>query len=365
MKLQNFLNTVRNYIRISTLLLMFTAVVIATAAGFAHSYAGLYDWGVAHKLTSWKADTFPLLVDMFILVGELGLFLIALDGLKVRKSLTSWMDILIPSVVVAAGWGASLWFNIHHLRIATTDDQITFAIPPIAAMIGLMILLRTIHRYAARLESASKVPAAGAGTDVVPLVVPEAVPAPAPRYVVARTGIVRVPTLYRAGTYTRSIWPVLAPDLVRTTDHGTVPALEAVKPVHTANGNGVLSEPSQNGATPERLNGHHILDGAEKAAQTREPVPVREPSDVLAKPTAADSGPHIQPPSDDDRWDNGLKYVMDYYAVTGKLPGQRPLAAHLGMANRNVARDILIHAKEMINRDQITNGVPEAANTAG
>src|ERR1700737_2358855 len=60
--------------------LMATAVLTATAGGFAQSYAGLYNWAKEHGLAGWKADSFPLLVDLFIIVGELGLFLLALDA---------------------------------------------------------------------------------------------------------------------------------------------------------------------------------------------------------------------------------------------------------------------------------------------
>ncbi len=379
MKLQMWLNHIRNSIRVITLVIMFTAVVIATAAGFAHSYAGLFDWGSAHKLTGWKADTFPLLVDMFILVGELGLFLIALDGLKVRKSVTAWMDITIPSAVIAAGWGASLWFNIHHLRIATTDDQITFAIPPIAAMIGLMILLRTVHRYAAQLESASKVPAAGTGTDVVPTVVPEPEPVLAPEYVPARMAPVPITSwhitgtgIFRAGTQTRTIWPVpdvpaapVALEPARTSDQKTVPALEPVNSVHTTNGNGVVSESETLPRWRAQQKALDALYGPEKVAETSKAVPIREATAVAASPTAAHSEPHIRADSTDERHAKGLKYVMEFHAVTGKLPAQRPLAAHLGMKNRDLAREILTHAKEMINDGQIPNDLSQATHATG
>ncbi|MFC6937758.1 hypothetical protein ACFQHO_50820 [Actinomadura yumaensis] len=38
---------------------MATAVLTATAGGFAQSYAGLYHWALEHGLHGWKAESFP------------------------------------------------------------------------------------------------------------------------------------------------------------------------------------------------------------------------------------------------------------------------------------------------------------------
>lgn len=376
MKLPVLLNHIRNSIRISTLVIMFTAVVIATAAGFAHSYAGLYDWGLAHKLTGWKADTFPLLVDMFILVGELGLFLIALDGLKVRRSITAWMDITIPSAVIAAGWGASLWFNINHLDGATSDDQITFAIPPIAAMIGLMILLRTVHRYAAQLESANLVPADVPALDVAPEPVPPVALADVP----ARMAPVPVTSwhitgsgIFRAGTETRTIWPVpVAPEpvpvppVVRTIDHETVPFTPPLDV--SKNGNGVVSDGEKVNGVPAWVTDQFQqfkLAAAESHAETSDPVPVREATEDPESPTAADSAPPVEPLSTDERHTKGLAYCAEFHMVTRKLPSERILAAHLEMKNRKPAKAVLTHARELIQSDTLKNYLPASTHTAG
>lgn len=371
MRLQVALNHIRNSIRLITLVIMFVAVVIATAAGFAHSYAGLYDWGLAHKLTGWKADTFPLLVDMFILVGELGLFLIALDGLKVRKSITAWMDIMIPSAVIAAGWGASLWFNINHLDGATNDDQVTFAIPPIAAMIGLMILLRTVHRYAARLESATYVPADVPGTDVAPEPVPVTAPADVPS-VPARMAPVPVTAwhivgtgVFRAGTQTRTVWPVpVVPEPVPMRDSAAPVALPLDA---STNGNGVVSDGEKVNGVPAWVTDHfkqYTVEDAQRLAETTTPVPVREATDVPDSATAASSEPHIGTDGYDERWVTGMEYCAKFHAVAAKLPAQRPLAAHLGMKNRDLARQILTRAKEMIDNDTLKDYLPQATHTA-
>jgi hypothetical protein len=147
----------RTVARTVTVALMGLAVLVATGDGFAQSYAGLYRWGIEHGLSGWKADSFPLLVDLFVAVGEMGLFLLAIDGHRLRKSLMSWVDLLVPMLVAASGWGASLVFNVGSARHVFSFEA-TAAVPPLASMIGLLVLLRTLHRYVAQSE-AQAVPA--------------------------------------------------------------------------------------------------------------------------------------------------------------------------------------------------------------
>ncbi|WP_460370482.1 DUF2637 domain-containing protein [Actinocorallia lasiicapitis] len=126
---------------------MATAVLTATGGGFAQSYSGLHSWAIEHGLDGWKAASFPLLVDLFIIVGELGLFLLALDAYAIRKSLLSWMDFMLPLFIALAGWTASLVFNVGHVLNKEFSYQATAAVPPIVSMLGLFVLLRTLHRY--------------------------------------------------------------------------------------------------------------------------------------------------------------------------------------------------------------------------
>ncbi|NKZ06827.1 DUF2637 domain-containing protein [Actinomadura latina] len=127
---------------------MAAAVLTATAGGFAQSYAGLYHWALEHGLRGWKAESFPLLVDLFIIVGELGLFLLAIDAFVIkRRALMSWLDFCLPLTIALAGWTASLIFNVGHVGHKTFSYQATAAVPPIVSMLGLFVLLRTLHRY--------------------------------------------------------------------------------------------------------------------------------------------------------------------------------------------------------------------------
>ncbi|MWA02167.1 DUF2637 domain-containing protein [Actinomadura sp. LD22] len=133
----------------ATIVLMAVVVLVATGDGFAQSYAGLYHWATEHHLKSWKADTFPLLVDLFVAVGELGMFALALEGHRLRKSVMSWADVALPFGIAAAGWGVSLVFNVGSVG-HRFSDQATAAVPPVASMLGLLVLLRTLHRLVTR-----------------------------------------------------------------------------------------------------------------------------------------------------------------------------------------------------------------------
>ncbi|MBD2897358.1 hypothetical protein amrb99_63180 [Actinomadura sp. RB99] len=133
----------------ATIVLMAVVVLVATGDGFAQSYAGLYHWATEHHLKTWKADTFPLLVDLFVAVGELGMFALALEGHRLRKSVMSWADVALPFGIAAAGWGVSLVFNVGSVG-HRFSDQATAAVPPVASMLGLLVLLRTLHRLVTR-----------------------------------------------------------------------------------------------------------------------------------------------------------------------------------------------------------------------
>lgn len=210
------LTLTRNVTRVTTVGIMLALVAVATADGFAQSYSGLYEWALAHRLSGWKAQSFPLLVDLFILIGELGLFLLAVDGYKVNKrSMVSIMDLLVPAGVAATGWTVSLWFNINHMPYATVEDKITAGVPPVAAMIGLFILLRTLHRYMSQLdarvptvlepEPLARTAEPVAQADAVPALVPAPTTAPELEPV-ARTVDSAAPTAARARAMRHPKW---------------------------------------------------------------------------------------------------------------------------------------------------------------
>ncbi len=129
----------------ATVAILAVAVLGATGVGFAQSWAGLYGWALEHRLHGWKAQSFPAMVDLFIAIGELGLFKLAIEGHRIRKAWLPWLDLFLPLGVAVAGWAVSLAFNVGHVG-GSRYDQVTAAVPPIASMLGLFVLLRTLHR---------------------------------------------------------------------------------------------------------------------------------------------------------------------------------------------------------------------------
>lgn len=148
----------------ATVGLIGAAVLAATGVGFAQSWAGLYGWALEHRLHGWKAMSFPAMVDLFIAIGELGLFKIAIEGHQLRKALLPWVDLLLPLLIAIAGWSASLAFNVGHVG-GSVNDKLTAGVPPVASMLGLFVLLRTLHRIVAQ-----------ASTEIDPAGLPEPLP---------------------------------------------------------------------------------------------------------------------------------------------------------------------------------------------
>lgn len=136
----------------ASVLLMGIAVLVATGIGFSQSWAGLYGWAISHGLTEWKALSFPGMVDLFIGVGELGLFALALEGHRLNRGL-AWADLALPLGIAAGGWGVSLAFNVGHVT-GTWQNKLTAGVPPVASMLGLFVLLRTLHRLVSHNEPA-------------------------------------------------------------------------------------------------------------------------------------------------------------------------------------------------------------------
>jgi len=277
------LSFTRNAVRTGTVFIMTSVVMVATADGFAQSYSGLYDWAIQHKLSGWKAESFPLLVDLFILVGELGLFLLALDGHRLRRSFMAWVDILIPAAVASVGWLVSLWFNVNHIPFASGEDKVTAGVPPVTAMVGLLILLRTVHRYMAKLDEQTDTQIVTPGT--VGELTPEPVPEPEPE-----------PLRSSERPVIRPVW-------------------------HPS---GFIAD------VPERKRPGHGDD----LKHIEQPEPTGNGRSNYGK------GPGHP------KWDEGVKIYQESRQGPGKAMSQRDLAASLGMRNRSLAAAIIKYVKE-------------------
>ena len=125
--------------------------ILASANALAHSYAGLYDWAVHHRLTGWQAMSWPAEIDVFLAVGELALYVAYLDGWPARQRIWPWATALTGLAVSVAG-------NVGHIQAdpgqpVILADRLTAATSPLAAFaglaIGLLVLKTTRNRTSA------------------------------------------------------------------------------------------------------------------------------------------------------------------------------------------------------------------------
>jgi Protein of unknown function (DUF2637) len=122
--------------RIALFVIALIAVLASTDA-LAHSYAGLYGWAVHHRLGGWQAWSWPAEIDVFLVVGELALYVAYLDAWPGRQRVWPWVTAVTGLTVSVAG-------NIGHIQPVlgepvTLADRLTAATSPVAAFAGLMI----------------------------------------------------------------------------------------------------------------------------------------------------------------------------------------------------------------------------------
>ena len=121
------------------------AVIVAAASltSFAESYRGLFLFALHHGVPDPWAAVWPLMVDSFIAVGELALFVALADQWALRGRLGAWAVILLGLAVSVAG-------NIAHVTIPSPVDRATAAVPPLAAAMALAVGLGVLKRVAAQ-----------------------------------------------------------------------------------------------------------------------------------------------------------------------------------------------------------------------
>jgi uncharacterized protein DUF2637 len=118
-------------------------ITAASAASFAESYRGLFEWAARHGLSGFWAAAFPLQVDVFIAVGELVLFIALVDQWRTRQRGAAWL-------VTIAGLAVSVAGNIGHVAGHSLTVRATAAVPPLAAAsalaVGLGVLKRVVEK---------------------------------------------------------------------------------------------------------------------------------------------------------------------------------------------------------------------------
>jgi hypothetical protein len=116
--------------------------ILASANALAHSYAGLYEWAVHHRLAGWQAMSWPAEIDVFLAVGELALYVAYLDAWPTRQRIWPWATALTGLAVSVAG-------NIGHIQAIPGEpvslaDRLTAATSPLAAFAGLSVGLLVV-----------------------------------------------------------------------------------------------------------------------------------------------------------------------------------------------------------------------------
>jgi hypothetical protein len=134
--------------------------VAASVNALAHSYAGLYDWAVHHRLGGWQAMSWPAEIDVFLVVGELALYVAYLDGWPARQRVWPWATALTGLAVSVAG-------NIGHIQAGPGHsvilaDRLTAATSPLAAFAGLSVglLVLRMTRQQANVTTRASTPTA-------------------------------------------------------------------------------------------------------------------------------------------------------------------------------------------------------------
>lgn len=121
------------------------ALLTATADGaaFSESYRGLFEWAEHHGLAGFWAAAFPLQVDLFIVTGELVLFVAMVGRWNWKDRLSAWAVALLGLAVSIAG-------NVGHIAAHDLQSRGTAAVPPVAAFgalwLGLGVLKRILRR---------------------------------------------------------------------------------------------------------------------------------------------------------------------------------------------------------------------------
>src|SRR5256885_7416019 len=87
--------------------------------------------------TLFRSYAFPLMVDTFVIVGELALFVSLASGWPQRTRIGA-------AAITALGLAASVAGNVGHQLSADWATRITYAIPPLAASAALAIGLTVL-----------------------------------------------------------------------------------------------------------------------------------------------------------------------------------------------------------------------------
>ncbi len=123
--------------RLAALYAIGVIAILASLNALAHSYAGLYGWASTHRMDLWQSLSWPAEIDVFLVVGELALYVAYLDGWSGRHKIWPWATTITGLIVSIVG-------NVGHIQPlpgqpVTVADRLTAAASPLAAFAGLTI----------------------------------------------------------------------------------------------------------------------------------------------------------------------------------------------------------------------------------
>jgi hypothetical protein len=158
--------------RRAALVVIACLVAASTLVAFGESYRALYLWALRHGVPGGWALIWPAMVDTFVCVGELALFVALTDRWTSRSRVFAWS-------VTLAGLAVSVAANVGHVASHALTSRATAAVPPVAAAaalaVGLGVLKRVVERHHALAPGTA--PAPEAPLEVLPETTPEVLPA--------------------------------------------------------------------------------------------------------------------------------------------------------------------------------------------
>jgi hypothetical protein len=146
-------------------------ITVLTAAAFWLSYAHLAEVAREHGLGRSPARqwAWPATLDLFIVAGEVLMFVDALRGRKGREAAG-------PIFLTVAGSLGSIGLNVAGVGMhAPVLDYVVAAVPPTAALLAFGALMRQVHHFIVSLSPAQAVPGDTGQSDVPGTVSPSPV----------------------------------------------------------------------------------------------------------------------------------------------------------------------------------------------
>jgi len=116
-----------------------TLIAASSVVSFAESYRGLYLWAHGHGLVGLWSAAWPLMVDVFIAVGELSLFVAMVERWESNSRYAAWAVVGVGLVLSVAG-------NVGHVSSDLFSYRATAAVPPVAAAASLAVGLGVLKR---------------------------------------------------------------------------------------------------------------------------------------------------------------------------------------------------------------------------